>query len=113
MSKAKPMIFSVQSSSNYSHKPYNRSTHRGCRRIERMPKRSSLVINKNNGCECSRQISLNLVLNKKKQDGLYALFLESKIKFYRECVGIGLTTKFMDSLFEHFIHKQRECKSTH
>lgn len=102
------MNFSGRSNSNHSHH-YSQYIHRND--TIRAPKRSSLVIN--NGCTHSRQISLNLVLNQEKQDGLYALFLESKIKFYRECVGIGLTTKFMDSLFEHFIHKQKHSKSIH
>ena len=90
MSKAKPMNFSLV---NGSHTSVHRRSF-------------SPVFNSRR--RSIGQNTLNHVLNKNKQDRLYAIFLKSKIKFYRECTGIGLSSKFMDSLFEFFLQKERQ-----
>ena len=50
---------------------------------------------------------LSLAINKEKKDGLYDIFLKSKVKFYRKCMEAGLTDPDIGTLMEFFTNKER------
>ena len=51
---------------------------------------------------------ISSVINKEKEDGLYDVFLKSKVKFYRKCIEAGLTDSNIDILMQTFANKERK-----
>jgi len=51
---------------------------------------------------------ISLVINKEKEDGLYDIFLKSKVKFYRKCIEAGLTDSNINTLMQTFADKERK-----